>query len=537
MITIPDYNVVLINTPYSSEYIRYSTNLTYQEHLGLAYLASFIKKSNFNVEIFDCNIQNYSLKDILALMKEKKPDFIGLTATSHSIKNAIRFSRKFKSYNSHLCIGGHHASFAAKEILNESNFDIVVYGEGEITIVELLKALNNDRKLDMVNGIYYKENAIKKNPPRDNINDLDSLPFPDRSIPEYCRDNDIQVIINIISSRGCPYNCSFCDIARFYRLGGKPWRARSAENFIDELEVITTRFPNFYIQFSDDNFVGYNRDKSRIYTIANEILNRGIQVKFDIRCRADSFIIDEDDNLLELLKESGLNSILLGIDGGCDSTLELFNKGITEKKNLNMINYLRSKDIVLQMGYIMFHPYLTIFSLKKQLDFFIKSKQTLYSQMTNRLEIYPGIDLIDDLERAGFLVDQDHKNIYPYKYMDENVKIVAENLTKIQAKMDKFDGLIQHLELIEPDMKNLSKINDLKDIIHKIYREKNEIVNVYYDLFNFSILLVKKGWKSKKFTEYTNSCIQILEEKYKSINNLINKVKIFFNKSRGIHLL
>lgn len=529
MIYISDYNIVLINTPFAEEYFRYSTNLTHQEHLGLAYLVSILKKSNFNVEIIDCNIQNYNLKEIIKLMREKKPDFIGLTATSYSIENAIKFSREFKSYNCHLCIGGHHASFAAKEILNESDFDTVVYGEGEITIVELLNALAKEKELNSVNGICYKENNyIKETPPRDNINDLDSLPFPDRTIPKYCLENDIQIIINIISSRGCPYNCSFCDIARFYRLGGKSWRGRSPENFIDELEIITKQFPNFFIQFSDDNFVGTKKDKSRLYKIANEILDRGIEVKFDIRCRADSFVINEDNDLIKLLKEAGLNSILLGIDGGCNTVLELYQKGIIKKQNLDMINYLRKKKIVLQMGYIMFNPYLTIHSLEKQLDFFIKSRQTLYSQMTNRLEIYPGIGLIKKLKRDGLLIDHNHKNIYPYKYKDENVKIVADNLTKVQPEMDKFDGLIQHLELIKTDMDDLCRFNEFVDIINDIYRKKDEMIDLYYDLFQFTILLVKKGWISEKFNDYKDLCIQKLNEKYKTINNLIVEVKTFF---------
>ncbi len=364
-----------------------------------------------------------------------------------SINNAIKLSHEFKNANFFLCLGGHHATFAAEEILCNSYFDAIVAGEGEFTILELVEALIDTNEIDQITGIYYQKNGkIYKTPSRKSVKQLDTLPFPDRSIPMFCYENNIPLILNIISSRGCPYNCSFCDIAQFYRLGGEAWRCRSPRNFVDEIEMLTRKFPNYAIRICDDNFIGYKNQKERIYQIAEEIIKRGIQIKFDIRCRADSFDIEKDKELIRLLKEAGLKSILLGVDGGCDTVLKIYNKRISAQQNFQMIQFLRKFKLVLQMGYIMFNPYLTLSDLKDQLVFFIKTRQSLFYQMTNRLEIYPGIALFQKLKEDGLIINYSHDNPYCYKYKDPRVKFLAENLSRVQPEMMVFDSLIQHIE-------------------------------------------------------------------------------------------
>ncbi|MFX1294798.1 MAG: B12-binding domain-containing radical SAM protein [Promethearchaeota archaeon] len=529
-ILISDYKVLLINTSVTSQF---SEGLTFQEHLGLGYLAGVLKEK-VEVEIIDCMIQNITMKGLLQIVREKKPDFIGLTATNKSINNAIQFSREFKgNTRMHMCLGGHHATFAAEEILKTSFYDTIVYGEGEQTIIELIEALKKNSELDNIKGIYFKRNNnIYRGKSRKNIVNLDTLPFPDRSIPEYCLENNILLILNIVSSRGCPYNCNFCDIAKFYRIGGKPWRARSSKNFVDELEILAKKYSAFTIQFSDDNFIGYNSDKTRVYEIANEIINRGIKISFDIRCRADSFKKVEDDDLIKLLKQAGMKSILLGIDGGCKSTLKLYNKGITIDKNIKMINYLKSHNIVLQMGYIMFNPFLNLAELKEQLDFFIKTGQTQYFQMTNRLEIYPGVDIIQKLKNEGLLVDYSHDKIFSYNYKDQKVKIIADSLSDVQPEMIEFDGLIQHLELLKPEMENLRlKAKDIKEKIDNIYRNKDLMVQNYFDFFKKTIELVEKSWDNDKFNRLKERTLRNLRKINTSTLELVLKIKTYFNEN------
>jgi len=260
-------------------------------------------------------------KRIIKAIKECNPEYCGITFTTTLSEEAESIAKLIKTLNPRIKIisGGPHSSIMPKEVLNGS-FDIAVIGEGEITLKNILL----QKPFKSIKGIAYKEkNKIKINPPQELIENLDSLPMPDYSvfnIKEYhtprinCKKNPIAAIE---TSRGCVYNCIYCNNKVF----GRCFRAKSAKRTVDEIEHIL-KFGFKEIHVWDD---GFSTDLNRAKDICKEILKRKLKVTWNIYngLRVDRI----DRELLFLLKKSGCYRISLGVESGNQSILNRINKG------------------------------------------------------------------------------------------------------------------------------------------------------------------------------------------------------------------
>ncbi len=187
---------------------------------------------------------------------------MGFSPTVATMEDAIHISNRLKEADSkiHICLGGHHATFLAEQLLiEESSFDSVVRGEGELTILDLADRLRLGLSLQGTPGVYFKgkNGTICKNPPRKKITDLDSIPFPARDALNWQLQKGESPTARVISSRGCVAECSFCSIPPFERLQeGHLWRARSAENVLEELTYLQGELDVKTVLFAEDNFIG-----------------------------------------------------------------------------------------------------------------------------------------------------------------------------------------------------------------------------------------------------------------------------------------
>jgi len=235
-------DVLLIN-PYQKKRISlaaYRDKIKFPV-LSLLSLASYLEKEGFKVEILDLNAKALKNKNILKVIKENNPIIIGITSITATIYEAYRLARLIKSkFNIPLIIGGPHATFADEEILNESKFDIVVRGEGEETLIEIMRIIRGNQNLDNVKGISYKINGkIIKNETREFIEDLDKLPYPARHL--VALEKYGTHAFTIITSRGCPFGCKFCQVPG---KDGLKWRYRSTANIIEEIKEVLKKYPN-----------------------------------------------------------------------------------------------------------------------------------------------------------------------------------------------------------------------------------------------------------------------------------------------------
>jgi radical SAM superfamily enzyme YgiQ (UPF0313 family) len=232
---------VLINPPQNTKYP--------QPPLGLASIAAVLEQNDHQVEILDANALQLSGRKIVK--KVKGAEVIGITAMTPAVNSAIKIAKEIKREepDSTIILGGPHATILPEETLNKVHeIDITVRGEGEKTMVELFNALKNNKDIQNINGITYRDNGVKSNPMQSPIMDLDSLPFlayhllplnKYRLHPPHGRKRPYMAMI---TSRGCPYNCIYCSKPIF----GRGFRAQSPERTVDELEYLINKFKDLY---------------------------------------------------------------------------------------------------------------------------------------------------------------------------------------------------------------------------------------------------------------------------------------------------
>lgn len=237
--------------------------------LGLAYIASFLMSKGYNeIKIIDLNLEPGKIIP--------EADIYGITATTPLIYSAFDLAKKLKRKDNYIVLGGPHATCLPDESLDNEPVDFVVRNEGEIAFYELVKSIENKNSFAGIKGLSYKQNGeIIHNPDREFIKNLDELPFPAYglfgNLKRYSHPQPLigwrKPVVNIITSRGCPFNCHFCYKGTF----GRTWRARSPENVVTEWEHLIKKFKIKEIAIQDDMF---NLDIDRAKTIMKMILKK-----------------------------------------------------------------------------------------------------------------------------------------------------------------------------------------------------------------------------------------------------------------------
>jgi len=315
-------------------------DIWYSPPLGLAYIASCLEKDGYDVEIVDSHLNKYNVDKAARVIVNKKPDAIGLTATTNNRFKAIELSKKIKELNPNIFIfaGGPHFSTTAEDaIYNISSIDVVVIGEGEYTCVELLNNYFSEKPLRDVRGIVFREsvdnNKIIKTEKRHIINDLDLLPIPSYHLLELKRYSPLPYYFTnltekekrlpaagIISSRGCPNSCVFC--ANNSEALKTSFRRRSPKRFVDEVQSIREKYNIVIFNFWDDTFT---LSKQHVLDICNEIIQRNLKIKWFARARFNAV----DREILLNMKNAGCIAIQYGAESGSEKILKIINKNIT----------------------------------------------------------------------------------------------------------------------------------------------------------------------------------------------------------------
>lgn len=311
---------------------RINVKPTIYPPLGLGYMATVLEKNGFDVKIYDFNVEDISYESFI---KKYKPDFVGVTATTFLYNNARQTLKTTKKIipETKTVLGGTHISALKNQTMEENiSLDFGVYGEGELTILELLK----NKNLENIKGLVYKKNSkIIVNTPRDLIKDLDSIPLPARHLLKM---EKYKWPLTIITSRGCPYGCTFCTKSVF----GRTWRGRSPKNVVDEIEFISDNYGHLSSTLSivDDLFT---LDLKRVRNICKMIIDRRLKIEFNIG--AGGRVDNIDKKTLILLKKAGCNNIGFGIETLDEKILKNINKGITPNQVRNVIKMTKEIGI------------------------------------------------------------------------------------------------------------------------------------------------------------------------------------------------
>jgi anaerobic magnesium-protoporphyrin IX monomethyl ester cyclase len=404
---------------------RFAALLPY-ENLGLAYLAATLRQHGHEVRILSTAHEHLSLRRTVRAVLHMQPALVGITVLGANAKRAMNLVHRLREsgYRGHITLGGYFPTFHAQELMRGfPAIDSIVRNEGEITLRELVEHLP-DGDLSGVLGITYRDGAaVKENPQRPFTKTLDELPFPARDFtPQVLRAGSF---IHVSTSRGCYANCSFCSIAKFFRMGnGKVWRRRSAESLADEVELLAKQFNFNRFKFIDDQFILTNKEGHEFAdAFGAELGRRNLKIGFQIACRANNI----ERRLFERLRALGLEKVFVGVESGHQRGLDTFDKETTVEMNNQALATLRDLGLKYDVGFILVDPYTTYDELKQNLVYLLKQKSHLkrntgsYLSVTVSLIAFGGTPIYERLVKERRLLG-DYFNGFYYQIFDKDVR-------------------------------------------------------------------------------------------------------------------
>jgi anaerobic magnesium-protoporphyrin IX monomethyl ester cyclase len=309
--------------------------------LGILYLASHLRARNFDVEVFDTTFA--SRQELLSLLQATPPAVLGVYANLMTRSSVVQILRAAKEAGWRTVVGGPEPGAYVEEYLS-AGADVVVIGEGEITLEELLPILRGDslQALHHVNGIAFRgeDGNICRTAPRSQIPDIDGQPWPSReSVPmeryiETWRRHHGTGSVSIITARGCPYDCRWCSHAVY----GKTHRRRKPASVVDELEWILNRYSPDMLWIADDVFTIHH---GWLAQFAAEMRRRNLKVPFECISRADRL----NAQVADLLAELKCFRIWIGSESGSQRVLDAMQRGVTTTQVRDAVEVCKSRGI------------------------------------------------------------------------------------------------------------------------------------------------------------------------------------------------
>ena len=367
--------------------------------LGLAYLAAALRGDGHDVQILDAFALRLDWDTFEARVAGATAELIGVTGMTPIVDTSLRALEIARPYCKYLVFGGAHVSAVGQKVFQQTpELDFAMYGECEAAFPQLVRALENHEDPSNLPGVITRE---KMNKPCELLPDLDELPFPARDLLP----NELyryalsrrERVTTMFTSRGCPYNCVFCDKSTF----GSKWRARNAENILAEVEEIAGRYDTRSIIIYDDLFTV---DKQRVKEFCEGVVRRGL--KIDWKCEGRVNIIDGE--MLALMKRAGCSMIAYGVESANQHGLDYLNKGATPDQAREAFAATRKAGIRTMGYFILGIPVETYEDARKTINFALELKAD-YAQFSI-LSPFPNTPMYEDAVKKGWYREVDAQN-------------------------------------------------------------------------------------------------------------------------------
>jgi anaerobic magnesium-protoporphyrin IX monomethyl ester cyclase len=364
--------IIFINPPFS-KYDGIEGHGGKSIPLNLGYLASYVRqqKSDFEIDILDCEALNLSYEQIRDYVSKFRPDIAAITMATPAYEHVVHVADIVKKLNpkTSVVVGGPHPTALPKETLLEKNLDFAVIGEGEFTFLELMETLEkNKNDFDKIKGLAYKDEKgdIFENEKRELIQNLDVLPFPAKDImpmhayylPPSKRISG-GAATSIVTSRGCPFNCNFCMAKTIW---GRQTRFRSIKNVVDEIEENIEKYQAADFIFQDEFFT---INRQRVLEFCEEIKKRKIKINWFCQGRCGAV----DEEMLRAIKSAGCGKIGFGFESGDEEMLKLMQKNNTLAKALESARLCKKAGIKVVGAFILGYPGETKESAQRTINF------------------------------------------------------------------------------------------------------------------------------------------------------------------------
>ncbi|OHC74128.1 MAG: hypothetical protein A3G18_04640 [Rhodospirillales bacterium RIFCSPLOWO2_12_FULL_58_28] len=378
--------------------------------LGMLYVLTYAEANTSGHRFFflDCVGERISHDDLKRRVAEIQPDVVGITSFTISLVDVCKAAMTVRETagNAHICLGGHHPIAFPFEAATLPQFDSIIVGEGEIAFAELIEAIERKEDFTTILGVYtrqsverYREHKFQDKrflaritlPPA-YIEDIDAIPIPDRNYIRHIRYQNILGVTDdlatILSSRGCPYQCTFCDVPY------KRYRPRSVDHVLDEVEACRKMgYKEF--RFYDDLF---NINEKKVLAFCDGIERREMNFVWDFRGRVNGVTRES----LRRARNNGLRMISFGVETGTNEGLSALKKGTTVEKIRQAFQWCDELGILTVADFIIGLPFeKNAPDVRKNIDFLI-SLDPDYAQFSI-LTLYPNTELYEEAAAKGII--------------------------------------------------------------------------------------------------------------------------------------
>lgn len=415
--------------------------------LGILSVAAYLRKNSYSVGVLDALARGWGPEEIVEYIIAKKPKVVGFSAITPIFHRAVDCAKRLKVEFPQLLtvIGGHHATILYRDVIKENKcFDIVVFGEGESTMAELMdvykstgynynRAISDYDLFRGVDGIVFRTNKeIVINKERELINDLNELPCPARDLVQMEKYRPLPnqykrlPVAHMVVIRGCPYQCSFCSNNFVF---GSNIRARSPQKVVEEISLLIDNYGVKEISFWDDMMTV---NKKWMNEFCGLIIKNRLDITWTCYARADTVTKE----LLQTMADAGCWNIFFGFESGVQQLLDNLNKGITLQDIRNANRWCKEAGIEVRASFMIALPGETPVLAQKTIDF-AKELNPEYAQFCITTP-YPGTKLFNEAHKWGTLsYDYSKYNIWepvfvPSGYNNKKQIVEMEKRANVQ---------------------------------------------------------------------------------------------------------
>ena len=419
-----NWSVQTYNSDFNPNEKKFSPENEYMTGKGFQRYLSTLKDSSLPI-----------WKEVKKAIQEFNPSVLGITLKTQNFTSSTIVAKLAKEINPDIkvIIGGAHATMNGDSVFKHKEIDISCIGEGEVTIVELLKAFENDTPLNAVNGIMFRDgnNKIIKTPPRAYIEDLDSLVHPFTYASKTLKDFDKypkDAFGNVFASRGCPYACTFCESKAMWT---RKVRYRSPQNIVEELKQLRD-FGIHRVSFEDDTF---GVSKKNIKAI-NNLMHKELP---DMTYMCETVVqLAKDENVVKDMKHGGCTGVFVGIESGNNEILKKIKKTQTTDECILAIKNLKKHGLEATAFIMVGFPTETEETFKETMDFIPKLSpdNVIFSIFTP----YPGSELYYECKKMGLIEGEFDVSLYnhasPLNCFTKNIP--KERFYELRKKATKY---------------------------------------------------------------------------------------------------
>jgi anaerobic magnesium-protoporphyrin IX monomethyl ester cyclase len=441
----------------------------------LLILAAYVEREipDVEIDILDCQAERKDWKDIEKFIDSHSPAIVttsGFTCNAYACARTAELAKTVHEDNITV-VGGSHFSFTTEEsLLAFPEIDYIVRGEGEVTLVELIKALGNGKKPEHVAGISFRNDGrVIHNPTRPLIENLDTLPYPayhlvEKNLKQYhftMMAGKNVVYINMEGGRGCTHKCSFCTQWRHW---GGCWRTKSAKRIVNEMEHLHNNFGGQFIWFTDDNFDYQQRGKALWQELKPREFTDDIMLFF--QARIDDVAANPD--IVGKLREVGNYWVMMGVEHNSQAQLNEFRKGIKTQDAYKAVKILNNNDIFSHTMFVIGSRKDTAESIEgvRQFSMDIGSDFSIYTVLTP----FPGTDYYEVAQKNGWIEDPNYAN-----YDMAHAVMPTETLKKKEVQEELYRCYKERYGSITENIAGVFAKNRLKRNLYRHYAKEHVI--------------------------------------------------------------